>query len=49
MIPGCPYLVVFALETGRSSWTASLDAVRLASGDATALVDTHQLRTVIRI
>lgn len=30
MVPGWPYSVVVALETGRSSWTAPLDAVRLA-------------------
>jgi hypothetical protein len=30
MIPGWPYSVVAALESGRTSWTAVLDAVRLA-------------------
>jgi hypothetical protein len=29
MIPGWPYSIVAALETGRTSWTALLDAVRL--------------------
>jgi hypothetical protein len=29
-IPGWPYQVVAVLESGRSSWTAPLDAVRLA-------------------
>lgn len=29
MIPGWPYSVVAALETGRTSWTAVLDAIRL--------------------
>jgi DDE superfamily endonuclease len=29
MIPGWPYSVVAALEPGRTSWTAPLDAVRL--------------------
>ncbi len=29
MIPGWPYSVVAALESGRSRWTAVLDAVRL--------------------
>ena len=29
MVPGWPYSVVVALESGRSSWTAQLDAVRL--------------------
>lgn len=28
MIPGWPYSIVVALETGRTSWTAPLDAVR---------------------
>ena len=36
MIPGWPYSFIAALETGRSSWTAVLDAVRLApAADAT--------------
>jgi hypothetical protein len=29
MIPGWPYSFVAALEPGRSSWTAMLDAIRL--------------------
>src|SRR4029453_14740144 len=29
LIPGWPYSFVAAMETGRSSWTAVLDAVRL--------------------
>nr|WP_305781659.1 NF041680 family putative transposase [Nocardia miyunensis] len=47
MIPGWPYSVVCALETGRSSWTAPLDAVRLAPGDDAATVTAAQLRAVI--
>jgi hypothetical protein len=47
MIPGWPYSVVCALESGRSSWTAPLDAVRLAPGDDAATVTAAQLRTVI--
>jgi len=43
MIPGWPYSVVSALETGRSSWTAPLDAVRLAPGDDAATVTGDQL------
>ena len=36
MIPGWPYSVVAALEPGRTSWTAVLDAVRLGpAGDET--------------
>nr|WP_158675563.1 transposase [Nocardia stercoris] len=38
MIPGWPFSVVVALETGRSSWTALLDAVRLVPGDDAAEV-----------
>lgn len=47
MIPGWPYSFVVALETGRSSWTAPLDAVRLAPGDDAALVTAGQLREVV--
>ncbi|MEU1953417.1 transposase [Nocardia rhamnosiphila] len=47
MIPGWPYSVVAALESGCSSWTAPLDAVRLAPGDDAATVTAGQLRTVI--
>ena len=32
-VPGWPYSVVVALEPGRSSWTAPLDAIRLSPGD----------------
>src|SRR3954467_3605733 len=38
MIPGWPYSLVTALETGRSSWTAPLDVRRLGPGDDTATV-----------
>src|SRR5919206_2028237 len=47
MIPGWPYSFVVALETGRSSWTAPLDAVRLAPGDDLATVTATQLRDVV--
>ncbi|MEU1953485.1 transposase [Nocardia rhamnosiphila] len=47
MVPGWPYSVVTALESGRSSWTAPLDAVRLAPGDDAASITAGQLRTVI--
>jgi hypothetical protein len=47
MIPGWPYSFVVALETGRSSWTAPLDAVRLAPGDDAATVTAAQLREVV--
>src|SRR3569833_120329 len=46
-IPGWPYSVVCALERGRSSWTAPLDARRLAPGDETVTVTAVQLREVI--
>lgn len=29
-VPGCPYSIICTLEPGRSSWTAPLDALRLA-------------------
>ena len=47
MIPGWPYSVVVALEAGRGSWTAPLDAVRLAPGADAATVTAGQLRGVI--
>ncbi|MFC3448881.1 transposase [Amycolatopsis speibonae] len=47
MVPGWPYSVVVALETGRHSWTAPLDAVRLAPGDDAASVTARQIRDVV--
>jgi hypothetical protein len=47
MVPGWPYSVVVALETGRSSWTAPLDAVRLAPGADAASVTAAQVRDVV--
>jgi hypothetical protein len=38
MVPGWPYSVVAALETGRTSWTTVLDAVRLEPGADVAAV-----------
>jgi DDE superfamily endonuclease len=46
-VPGWPYSMVVALETGRCSWTAPLDAVRLAPGDDAATVTAGQLRRVV--
>lgn len=47
LVPGWSYSFVGALETGRTSWTAVLDAVRLGpTGDATAVTAT-QLREVV--
>uniref|UniRef100_A0AAU3GXV9 Transposase n=1 Tax=Streptomyces sp. NBC_01401 TaxID=2903854 RepID=A0AAU3GXV9_9ACTN len=42
-VPGWPYSVICALETGRSSWTAPLDALRLAPGDDAA----RQMRELV--
>jgi len=47
MIPGWPYSVVAALERGRTSWTAVLDAVRLGPGDDEAAVTAAQVRDVV--
>jgi DDE superfamily endonuclease len=47
MIPGWPYSFVVALEPGRSSWTAPLDALRLAPGDDLAAVTAAQLRALV--
>jgi hypothetical protein len=46
-VPGWPYSLVTALETGRSSWTAPLDIRRLAPGDDAATVTAAQLRDVV--
>ncbi|WP_149181364.1 NF041680 family putative transposase [Streptomyces sp. TRM49041] len=46
-VPGWPYSVICALETGRSSWTAPLDALRLAPGDDAATVTARQMRELI--
>jgi hypothetical protein len=43
MVPGWPYSVVAALETGRTSWTAVLDAVRLEPGADVTAVTTVQI------
>ncbi len=47
MVPGWPYSVVACLETGRTSWTAVLDAARLQPGADVAAVTTVQIREVI--
>jgi DDE superfamily endonuclease len=46
MIPGWPYSIVAALETGRTSWTAPLDAQRLPPGSDLAVITTTQIRDV---
>ena len=47
MIPGWPYSVIAALEPGRTSWTAVLDAIRLGPEDDEAEVTAAQIREVI--
>src|SRR5229473_65933 len=47
MIPGWPYSVIAALEPGRTSWTAVLDAVRLGPDDDEAEVTAGQVRDVV--
>ncbi len=47
MIPGWPYSVIAALEPGRTSWTAVLDAVRLGPGDDETEVTAAQVRGVV--
>jgi hypothetical protein len=47
MIPGWPYSVIAALEPGRTSWTAVLDAVRLGPDDDETKVTAAQVRDVV--
>jgi hypothetical protein len=47
MIPGWPYSVVAALEPGRTSWTAVLDAVRRGPDDDETEVTAAQVRGVV--
>ncbi|ABD10485.1 hypothetical protein ThrDRAFT_04690 [Frankia casuarinae] len=47
LIPGWPYSFVAALESGRTSWTALLDAVRLGPTDDATAVTADQLRAVV--
>src|SRR4051812_13547161 len=47
LIPGWPYSFVAALEPGRTSWTALLDAVRLGPADDATAVTAEQLRGVV--
>jgi DDE superfamily endonuclease len=47
MIPGWPYSVIAALEPGRTSWTAVLDAVRLGPDDDETEVTAGQVRDVV--
>ncbi|MEX5637854.1 NF041680 family putative transposase [Parafrankia sp. FMc2] len=47
LIPGWPYSFVAALESGRTSWTAVLDAVRLGPDDDATAVTADQLRAFV--
>jgi hypothetical protein len=47
MIPGWPYSLVAALETGRTSWTAILDAQRVGPSDDPTAVTAAQLRDLV--
>jgi hypothetical protein len=47
MIPGWPYSVIAALESGRTSWTAVLDALRLQPDDDEAAVTAAQVRDLV--
>jgi hypothetical protein len=47
MIPGWPYSVIAALEPGRTSWTAVLDAVRPGPDDDETAVTAAQVRDVV--
>ncbi|OFA50941.1 hypothetical protein BEN35_15020 [Streptomyces fradiae] len=46
-VPGWPYSMICAPETGRRSWTAPLDALRLAPGDDAAMVTAGQMRELV--
>lgn len=47
MIPGWPYSIVAALETGRTSWTQILDLQRLRPGQDETTVTADQVRDVV--
>lgn len=47
MVPGWPYSVVVALEPGRTSWVAPLDAVRLRPDDDLTDVTATQIRDLV--
>ena len=47
MIPGWPYSVIAALEPGRTSWTAVLDAVRLGPDADVTEVTATQVRELV--
>ncbi|MFJ1758662.1 NF041680 family putative transposase [Kitasatospora sp. NPDC088134] len=47
LVPGWPYSFVAALEAGRTSWVALLDAVRLGPADDATAVTAVQLRDTV--
>jgi hypothetical protein len=47
MIPGWPYSIIAALEPGRTSWTAVLDAVRLRPDHDATEVTATQVRELV--
>src|SRR3954470_10233228 len=47
LLPGWPYQLVAALESGPTSWTALLDAVRLGPAEDATAVTADQLRAVV--
>jgi hypothetical protein len=47
LVPGWPYSFVAALESGRTSWCQSLDALRLGPADDVAEVTAAQARRVV--
>ncbi|GGZ71245.1 NF041680 family putative transposase [Streptomyces echinoruber] len=47
LVPGWPYSFVAALESGRTSWVALLDAARLGPADDATTVTAAQLHDVI--
>jgi hypothetical protein len=46
-IPGWPYSFLAALESGRTSWTAPLGAIRLSPGDDLTEVTAGQIRDLV--
>jgi hypothetical protein len=46
-LPGWPYQLVAALESGPTSWTALLDARRLSPAEDATAVTAQQLRAVV--
>ncbi|MET8945457.1 NF041680 family putative transposase [Streptomyces sp. NPDC004542] len=46
-VPGWPYSFLAAVEPGRTSWTAILDATRIAPGDDVTELTADQIREVL--